>query len=86
MISAELRPDARVISPGALGYVQVEGWSDSMRVAIEPSFNAPQSLFFAWRTTIAASEDWPSTFEALVGAIESATSIYRVQFLPLLES
>lgn len=81
-----LRPDPRVTSPGALGYVQLDGWPDAVRVAIEPSFDAPQSLFFSWQTNLAASEDWQSTFETLVGVIEEATTLYGVQFLPLAES
>lgn len=82
----KLRPDSRVTSPGALGYVQLERWPDAVRVAIEPSFNAPQSLFFSWQTNLAASEDWKGTFETLVGVIEEATTVYGVQFLPLAES
>ena len=81
-----IRPDPRVTSPGVLGYVEIEGWPEAMRVAIEPSFNAAQNLFFAWQTNLSASEDWQKTFESLVGIIEQATSIYGVQFLPLLES
>lgn len=81
-----LRPDPRVTSPGALGYVHMEGWADAVRVAIEPSFNAPQSLFISWQTNLAASEDWQSTFETLVGVIQEATTVYGVQFLPLAES
>jgi hypothetical protein len=81
-----LRPDPRVISPGALGYVQIEGWPDGIRVTIEPSFNAPQSLFFSWQTNLAASEDWQTAFELLVGVVDKATAVYGVQFLPLVES
>jgi hypothetical protein len=81
-----LRPDPRVISPGALGYVQLVEWPDAIRIAIEPSFNAPQSLFFSWQTNLAASEDWQSTFEILVGLIEKATAVYGIEFLPLVEA
>jgi len=81
-----LRPDPRVTSPGALGYVQLEGWSDAVRLAIEPSFNAPQSLFFSWQTNLGASEDWESTFETLISVIQEATKVYGVYYRPLAET
>lgn len=83
---AGLRPDVRVVSPGILGYVQLDGTADAMRVSIEPSFSDDQSLFFYWQTRLAVPGDWPSAFKSAIGAIREATSIYGVELLPLSES
>lgn len=80
-----LRPHPRVTNPGALGYINVEGWADTIRIAIEPSLSEAQSLFFTWQTTIEPSLEWKNTPEKLIGVIEDVTSIFDIQFQPLLD-
>ncbi len=80
---SRFRLDPRVSGPCALGYLEMDGWPDLVRICIEPSFGALGHLFFIWQTNMGAWEDWQSAFDKLVGVLEKATEVYGIRFQPL---
>ncbi|MDD5201152.1 MAG: hypothetical protein PHC88_15275 [Terrimicrobiaceae bacterium] len=58
-------------------------WPKTLRIAIEPSFSVADGLFFSWQTTLEANAGWNSLFDALILGIRAASSVYKVNFLPL---
>ncbi len=82
---ADFRPNDRVVGPGALGFVRLEGWPEDVRIAIEPSIGIPSSLFFTWHSRFLPSGDPLQLLQNLVTALGGAVEVYRVKFKPLTE-
>jgi hypothetical protein len=75
------QPAKDVTGPGALGYVHIANWSEEIRFSLEPSLNLADGLFLTWNTRF-QGVSWLSSLEQLTNALESAASIFGVQFKP----
>jgi hypothetical protein len=80
---AAFRPSDQVVSPGALGFVRLERWPEDIRIAIEPSFNLPSSLFFAWHTRFLPSGNPLQFLPTLVATLGEVAEVYGVKFKQL---
>ena len=80
---ASFRPNEAVVHAGALGFVKLQDWTEEVRIAIEPSFGLPKSLFFTWHTRFLAADDPLPLLQALVAAGGEAAEVYGVKFNPL---
>lgn len=80
---AGFRPNNQVVGPGALGFVRLDRWPEDIRIAIEPSINMPNSLFFYWNTRFLPSGDPLQSLQTLANALGDAAQIYGVSFKPL---
>jgi hypothetical protein len=74
-------PDAKVVGPGALGYVNVPEWVEDVRFSLEPSLGAPDSLFFAWNTQFRGIAAF-SSMESLTGMLASVAGVFGIVFKP----
>lgn len=79
----EFRPSDQVVGPGALGFVKLKGWPEDIRIAIEPSILAANSLFFTWHTRLLPSGDSLQSLQDLATVLGRAAEVYGVTFNPL---
>ncbi|MHA3774029.1 hypothetical protein ACXR0O_21055 [Verrucomicrobiota bacterium sgz303538] len=72
-----------VIRPCALGYVRIADWEKDIRILIEQSNLAPDSVFVAWDTQFTNTQDWDTFLTILPTMMENSAHAFGLGFEPL---
>ncbi len=79
---AKFAHNPQIAKPAALGYVQIADWEKDIRILIEKSNLAPDSVFVCWDTQFTNSQDWDSFLGALPTAMENSVNLFDLGFEP----
>jgi len=74
-----------VHKPAALGYVRIADWEKDIRVLVEFSNAAPNSVFVAWDTQFANNQEWDSFLGTLPNVMENSANFFELGFEPFKE-
>lgn len=77
--------NALVQKPCALGYVQIPDWEKDIRVLIEISNAAPNSVFVAWDTQFVNNQEWETFIGSLIHVMENSANFFELGFEPFKE-
>lgn len=71
--------------PAALGYVRIQDWEKDIRVLIEISNAAPDSIFIAWDTQFTNNQEWDTFLGSLPSVMENSANFFELGFEPFKE-
>ena len=74
-----------VQKPAALGYVRIQDWEKDIRVLIEFSNAAPNSVFVAWDTQFTNNQEWDTFLSSIPNVMENSANIFELGFEPFKE-
>ena len=74
-----------VLKPAALGYVRIQDWEKDIRVLIELSNAAPNSVFVAWDTQFVNNQEWDTFVGSLPNVMENSANFFELGFEPFKE-
>ena len=74
-----------VHKPAALGYVRIQDWEKDIRVLIELSNAAPNSVFVAWDTQFENNQEWDTFLSTLPNVMENSANFFELGFEPFKE-
>ena len=75
----------QIHKPAALGYVRIQDWEKDIRVLIEISNAAPDSIFIAWDTQFANNQEWDTFLGSLPRVMENSANFFELGFEPFKE-
>ena len=74
-----------VQKPAALGYVRIQDWEKDIRVLIELSNAAPNSVFVAWDTQFTNDQEWDTFLSSIPNVMENSANLFELGFEPFKE-
>jgi hypothetical protein len=74
-----------VRKPAALGYVRIQDWEKEIRVLIESSNAATNSVFVAWDTQFTNDQEWDTFLSSIPNVMENSANVFELGFEPFKE-
>jgi hypothetical protein len=82
---AQFSHNPLIDKPAALGYVRIQDWEKDIRILIEQSNAAANSVFVAWDTHFTNNQEWDSFLGTLPSVMENSANLFELGFEPFKE-